>query len=217
MSCARRSIRLWSRGYSSGGEHSLPSQRSRRRSRRPEAAAEAAAAAGGADGASSVHGRGAAASNFSAIFSAAFFSALSAAAIFACSVLCSSAALPSPPPESRPRPVRRRVRRQEEGAGTFAPLVAPSDPEAAALERLKTEWMGEAEPEAPEEPDRGDGKRTAQEAIEAATRKLGMHHVRFDLQGHVVDAERAEQIDVREGLHHHGEAPAARRGTPSPS
>ena len=100
-------------------------------------------------------------------------------------------------------------------AGATASLTASAtagataEADAKALERLKMEWMGEAEAEAPEPPDAGDGKRTAEEAIEAATRKLGMHHVRFDLQGKVVDAARAEAIGVREGLHHHGDAPAA--------
>eukprot|EP00966_Prymnesium_polylepis_P298252 6891751-Prymnesium_polylepis.1 len=36
-----------------------------------------------------------------------------------------------------------------------------------------------------------------------------MHLERFDFDGARVDAERAATIGVHEGLHHHGEAPAA--------
>ena len=52
-------------------------------------------------------------------------------------------------------------------------------------------------------------KRTAQEALEAATRKLGLHSVRFDLGGRLIDPAGADMIDMRQGLHHHGDAPAA--------
>ena len=93
------------------------------------------------------------------------------------------------------------------------PSVASTGPPAptaedAELERLKTEWMGESPLAPPPEDDAGSGKRTAQEAIEAATRKLGMHDVRFDLDGRLIDVAAAEAIDVRQGLHHHGENPA---------
>ena len=79
---------------------------------------------------------------------------------------------------------------------------------AAELERQKMEWMTEA-PEEAVPADAGDGRRTAEEALEAATRKLGMHDVRFDLDGAWIDQSRASAIDVRQGLHHHGDAPAA--------
>jgi len=87
-------------------------------------------------------------------------------------------------------------------------LPTPPQPYAEELERLKREWMGEAEAE-PVPLDEARQKRTAAEALEAATRKLGLHSVRFDLGGRQIDPSSADTIDVSEGLHHHGEAPAA--------
>ena len=73
---------------------------------------------------------------------------------------------------------------------------------------MKRQWMGDAVAEPPP-PDDARARRTAEEALEAATRRLGLHDVRFDLSGVLIDAARAETIGVHEGLHHHGDAPVA--------
>ena len=100
-------------------------------------------------------------------------------------------------------------------AAAFAAADASADASAAdELERLKTEWMGEADAEPPPI-DEAAQRRSAEEALEAATLKLGLHDVRFDLGGALIDPTTAGEISVREGLHHHGDAPAAPGYLPS--
>ena len=119
---------------------------------------------------------------------------------------------PAPPLPARPPP-SLPLRPPSAPSVTFpsgGPAAAGLGDGAGAeeLEALKREWMGDA-PDEPPRLDEAKFRRSAEEALEAATRTLGLHDVRFDLGGEVIDAARAATIDVKQGLHHHGDAPAA--------
>ncbi|KAL1523332.1 hypothetical protein AB1Y20_018278 [Prymnesium parvum] len=115
------------------------------------------------------------------------------------------------PPASLPTPPTARA--AGEGGVPAAADGAPPLASDGRLEASKMEWMGDAAdappPAAPGEGLPAMGKRSVEEALAAAAQEVGMHLERFDFEGLLVDKERAAAIPVHEGLHHHGEDPAA--------